>query len=211
MRRARLVVFSAVITLALGLSAATTHIATSSVAATQSLRGTASQSGAREAIERAEKADDSMVRYLALQEAKRQRVAAEARQAEEHRLAAERQAAVQKAAAERKAQLNLERASRAATPPAEAPPQTDGDVHDALAICESGMDRYRHSTGKVVYHSYFQWLISTWNDVSGLPGDPHDYDYAVQKAAVQKIPLSAWSTQFPGCRIKLRAEGWAIP
>lgn len=35
--------------------------------------------------------------------------------------------------------------------------------------------------------------------MSGLPGHPEDYDYATQKAAAARIPLSAWPKQFPAC------------
>lgn len=81
------------------------------------------------------------------------------------------------------------------------PPVADGDLLDRLANCESGMDRYAIGAGK--YHSYFQWLPATWRAVSGLPGLPEDYDYATQKAAAARIPVSAWRTQFPGCARKL--------
>lgn len=74
--------------------------------------------------------------------------------------------------------------------------------------------------GNPLYHSYFQWLhgwvrngsgkvvfANTFGNVSGLPGHPEDYDYATQKAAAAKIPVSSWTTQFPGCAKKLGIVG----
>lgn len=83
-------------------------------------------------------------------------------------------------------------------------PTVSGDLLDKLANCESSMNRYAVATVRgVSYYSYFQWLPSTWRNVSGLSGMPQDYDYATQKAAAAKIPLSAWPKQFPGCSRKL--------
>ncbi len=96
------------------------------------------------------------------------------------------------------------RAKVRATPRAVTPsaPRGGGDLLDRLAACESGMNRYALGGGGK-YHSYFQWLPSTWRNVSGLPGLPEDYDYATQKAAAARIPVSSWPRQFPGCSRKL--------
>lgn len=74
------------------------------------------------------------------------------------------------------------------------------DLLDALAQCESGMDPAKN-TGNG-YYGAFQFLPSTARAL-GLGSDPTVHDYATQKAAVAKIPISAWPKQFPGCSRRL--------
>lgn len=93
-------------------------------------------------------------------------------------------------------------AGRVATPPVArpAPIQVSGDIYDALARCESGMNP-RTNTGNGFYGA-FQFMLSTWHRFR--PGNPIDYSYAEQRAVVvQFFPISSWRTQFPHCARKL--------
>jgi hypothetical protein len=77
-------------------------------------------------------------------------------------------------------------------------PTTNGDRYDRTAQCESGMNQKAVSPdGK--YHSYFQWLISTWHGVGG-EGDPKDHSYAEQKS--RAMSLSNPESQWPVCWAK---------
>jgi hypothetical protein len=92
-------------------------------------------------------------------------------------------------------------------------PRTSGDIYDALANCETHMTNISSASGR--YHSYFQWAryttvingktvhVDTWKSLGG-EGLAEDNSYDVQKQMVKdKIPISSWGTQFPGCAKKL--------
>lgn len=81
--------------------------------------------------------------------------------------------------------------------PAGVAPTYSGDIYDRLAMCESGMNAAAN-TGNGFYGA-FQFMLSTWHGI-GMSGNPIDYSYAEQKAAVQRsIPVSSWHRQFPVC------------
>ncbi|MFY9588682.1 MAG: transglycosylase family protein [Actinomycetota bacterium] len=96
-----------------------------------------------------------------------------------------------------KPRLNRKRPTQAKRPVTST---AGGDLLDRLAHCESGMDPAKN-TGNG-YLGAFQFLPSTARAL-GLGSDPTVHDYATQKAAVAKIPLSAWPSQFPGCSRRL--------
>lgn len=96
-------------------------------------------------------------------------------------------------------------------PPADLDSQ---DVYDWLADCETGK---RLEDGTVVagtrrndagggFDGYFQFLPSTFRNLGGT-GRAYEHSYATQKAIAQKIPISAWDTQFPDCNRRLRRMG----
>ncbi|MBA3654561.1 MAG: transglycosylase family protein [Actinobacteria bacterium] len=79
------------------------------------------------------------------------------------------------------------------------------DLLDRLADCESGRNP-RAVGGRGRFFGAFQFLPSTWRSL-GMAGNPVDYDYATQKAVAARIPVSAWSRQFPACSRRLGVGG----
>ena len=80
------------------------------------------------------------------------------------------------------------------------PPPVSGDLLDAIAMCESGMNPLAYNPAG--YYGAFQFSLGTWAGL-GYAGDPRDYSYAVQKqAAAQLQAKSGWGA-WPYCASKL--------
>lgn len=92
---------------------------------------------------------------------------------------------------------------RVSPPRAASAPITGGDIFDALARCESGMNP-RANTGNGFYGA-FQFALGTWHSL-GYSGNPVDFDYGTQKAAAQRLVARSGWGQFPACSRKIGAR-----
>lgn len=72
------------------------------------------------------------------------------------------------------------------------------DVWERLAMCESGMRRVTPGP----YHSYFQWLLTTYWSVGG-EGMPEEHDFAYQRALAVKLQARSGWDQWPRCSRRL--------
>ncbi len=83
-------------------------------------------------------------------------------------------------------------------PPPAAP--VSGDLLDAIAMCESGMNPLAYNPAG--YYGAFQFSLGTWAGV-GYAGDPRDYPYAVQKQAAALLQAKSGWGAWPHCASKL--------
>lgn len=126
--------------------------------------------------------------------------AAQAKKAEEERIAQEN---ARKAAEEAEAaRVKAEAAKQARTS------QTgSGGVWERLRFCEAGGD-YTKNTGNGFYGAY-QFDISTWNNYGGYHV-PSDAPAAVQDAKAQDTQARRGWSPWPGCSAKLGLSGGGI-
>lgn len=106
-------------------------------------------------------------------------------------------------------------ASRSSQGRSVVPTEVSGsqDRWDWLADCETGtridgivQPGTRRNDAGGGFDGYFQFLDSTWKNM-GNTGRAYEHSYAVQKAQAQRIPLTAWPSQFPDCTRRLKRMG----